>query len=152
MPSGYRVDSAWASRSICSDASSSSGSGQRDGSASLKAKATRAPNYPDFHTIAETVPGFTSGGWFGFVAPAKVPKEIIVVLNREANAAMKSIVRRDSGDDWLAHLKVLAAQEGIEITSRADAVRFDKRRAKQGKKQVSNDDWESPSASDALGV
>lgn len=52
-------------------------------------KATRAPNYPDLPTIAETVPGFTSGGWFGFVAPAKVPKEIIAVLNREANAAMK---------------------------------------------------------------
>jgi tripartite-type tricarboxylate transporter receptor subunit TctC len=53
------------------------------------AKATRAPNYPDLPTIAETVPGFTSGGWFGFVAPAKVPKEIIAILNREANAAMK---------------------------------------------------------------
>jgi tripartite-type tricarboxylate transporter receptor subunit TctC len=53
------------------------------------AKATRAPNYPDYPTIAETVPGFTSGGWFGFVAPAKVPKEIIAILNREANAAMK---------------------------------------------------------------
>ena len=52
-------------------------------------KATRASNYPDLPTIAETVPGFTSGGWFGFVAPAKVPKEIIAILNREANAAMK---------------------------------------------------------------
>jgi tripartite-type tricarboxylate transporter receptor subunit TctC len=53
------------------------------------AKETRAANYPDFPTIAETVPGFSSGGWFGFVAPAKVPKEIIAILNREANAAMK---------------------------------------------------------------
>ena len=53
------------------------------------AKATRAPNYPDLPTIAETVPGFSSGGWFGFVAPAKVPKEIIAILNREMNAAMK---------------------------------------------------------------
>jgi len=53
------------------------------------AKATRAPNYPDLPTIAETVPGFSSGGWFGFVAPARVPKEIIAILNREANAAMK---------------------------------------------------------------
>ena len=53
------------------------------------AKATRAPNYPDLPTVAETVPGFASGGWFGFVAPAKVPKEIITILNREANAAMK---------------------------------------------------------------
>ena len=53
------------------------------------AKATRAPNYPDLPTIAETVPGFSSGGWFGFVAPAKVPKEIIAILNREINAALK---------------------------------------------------------------
>jgi tripartite-type tricarboxylate transporter receptor subunit TctC len=53
------------------------------------AKATRAPNYPDLPTIAETVPGFTSGGWFGFVAPATVPKPIIAILNRELNAAMK---------------------------------------------------------------
>ena len=53
------------------------------------AKETRAPNYPDVPTIAETDPGFSSGGWFGFVAPARVPKEIITVLNREANAAMK---------------------------------------------------------------
>jgi tripartite-type tricarboxylate transporter receptor subunit TctC len=53
------------------------------------AKATRAPNYPDIPTVAETVPGFESGGWFGFVAPAKVPKEIITLLNREANAALK---------------------------------------------------------------
>jgi len=53
------------------------------------AKATRAANYPDLPTIAESVPGFSSGGWFGFVAPANVPKEIITVLNREVNAAMK---------------------------------------------------------------
>jgi len=33
--------------------------------------------------------GIRLGGWFGFVAPAKVPKEIITILNREANAAMK---------------------------------------------------------------
>ena len=53
------------------------------------AKATRAPNYPDLPTIAETVPGFSSGGWFGFVAPANVPKDVIAILNREMNAALK---------------------------------------------------------------
>jgi tripartite-type tricarboxylate transporter receptor subunit TctC len=53
------------------------------------AKATRAPNYPDLPTIAETVPGFESGGWFGFVASSKVPKEVIALLNREMNAALK---------------------------------------------------------------
>lgn len=52
------------------------------------AKATRAHNYPDVPTIAETVPGFASGGWFGLVAPARTPKDIIAILNREANWAM----------------------------------------------------------------
>jgi tripartite-type tricarboxylate transporter receptor subunit TctC len=54
------------------------------------AKDKRAANYPDFPTIAESVPGFTSGGWFGIVAPAKVPKDIIATLNREMNAALKT--------------------------------------------------------------
>ena len=53
------------------------------------ARATRAPNYPDFPTIAESIPGYTSGGWFGFIAPAGTSKEIIALLNREFNAAMK---------------------------------------------------------------
>lgn len=53
------------------------------------AKETRASNYPDLPTVAESVPGFSSGGWFGFVAPAKVPKEVITVLNREMNLALK---------------------------------------------------------------
>ncbi len=53
------------------------------------AKDKRASNYPDLPTVAETVPGFSSGGWFGFVAPAKVPREVITVLNREMNAALK---------------------------------------------------------------
>ena len=53
------------------------------------ARETRAPNYPQFPTIAETVPGFASGGWFGFIAPAAMPKDMIALLNREMNAAMK---------------------------------------------------------------
>ena len=53
------------------------------------AKATRASNYPDYPTVAETVPGFSSGGWFGFVAPANVPRDIVAILNGELNAAMK---------------------------------------------------------------
>ena len=53
------------------------------------ARDKRAPNYPDYPTIAETVPGFASGGWFGFIAPAGMPKDMIALLNREMNAAMK---------------------------------------------------------------
>lgn len=67
----------------------------------------------------------------------------------EANAAMKSIVRKDSGDDWEEYLKRLAAAEGRELKSKAELIRFDKDRNKDGGKKVSNDDWQSPSDPDA---
>ena len=52
-------------------------------------RGTRSPKYPDYPTIAETLPGYENGGWFGFIAPAKMPKEHIALLNREMNRAMK---------------------------------------------------------------
>ena len=67
----------------------------------------------------------------------------------EANAAMKSIVRKDTGENWEAYLKRLAAEDGVEIKSKADLIRYDKQRNDQGKKKVPNDVWESPSDSDA---
>lgn len=63
----------------------------------------------------------------------------------EANAAMKAIVRRDSGDDWRAYLTKLAQEEeGLESPSDEELRRFDKRRKKKGKKKVSNKEWVSP--------
>ncbi len=64
----------------------------------------------------------------------------------EANAAMKAIVRRDSGDDWKAYLRKLAAEAGIEDPCDEDLRRFDRQR--KGKK-VSNDDWVSPADPDS---
>lgn len=58
----------------------------------------------------------------------------------EANAAMKSIVRRDTGEDWKAYVRKLAEAEGIEDPSDEDLRRFDRKR--KGKK-VSNTDWVS---------
>ena len=52
------------------------------------ARATRAPNYPDFPTIAETLPGYESGGWFGFIGPAGLPKNITTLMNQEINRAL----------------------------------------------------------------
>ncbi len=63
----------------------------------------------------------------------------------EADAAMKSIVRRDTGDDWKAYVRTLMAQEGIEDPTDEDIRKFDKKR----KKTVSNKEWMSPTDSDA---
>ncbi len=64
----------------------------------------------------------------------------------EAEAAMKSIVRRDSGDDWKKYVRKLAAEEGIENPTDEDLRKFDKKR--KGKR-VSNDEWYNPHDPDA---
>src|SRR5438552_2810392 len=50
---------------------------------------TRVPLWPDTPAAAETVGGYESGGWFGYVAPAGTPRAIILKLNEEINRAMK---------------------------------------------------------------
>src|ERR1700724_209554 len=63
----------------------------------------------------------------------------------EANAAMKSIVRRDTGESYTAYLKRLAEAEGIDAKDAAAWLRMDRKR----KKKTSNEDWKSPSDADA---
>ena len=63
----------------------------------------------------------------------------------EANAAMRSIVRRDTGEDYQAYLTRLAAASGIKTPTREVLARFDRKR----KKRTSNKDCRSPSDPDA---
>jgi transposase len=64
----------------------------------------------------------------------------------EANAAMKSIVRRDNGDDWKAYLTKLAAEAGLENPTDEELRKFDQGR--KGKK-VSNQEWVSSTDPDS---
>jgi transposase len=64
----------------------------------------------------------------------------------EANAAMKSIVRRDTGDDYETYVKQLMAEEGIEEPTSEEVRRFDKQRKD---KKVSNEEWVSESDPEA---
>lgn len=63
----------------------------------------------------------------------------------EANAAMRSIVRRDTGEGYEAFLTGLAKASGIGTPTRADLARLDRKRKKKG----SNDEWTSPADPDA---
>ena len=64
----------------------------------------------------------------------------------EANAAMKSIVRKDTGENWRAYVVRLMREEGViakdQEPTDEEVRRFDKGRKT---KRVSNDDWESSS-------
>jgi transposase len=63
----------------------------------------------------------------------------------EANAALRSIVRRDSGESYPEFLTKLAKESGIETPTREDLARLDRKRKKKG----SNKDWKHPHDEDA---
>ncbi|MGK7871669.1 transposase [Falsiroseomonas sp. E2-1-a20] len=64
----------------------------------------------------------------------------------EANAALRAIVRRGSGEGYREMLNRMARESGIETPTADDLIRLD--RARKGKK-LSNADWESPADPDA---
>ena len=65
----------------------------------------------------------------------------------EANAAMKSIVRRDTGEDWNEYLRrLMQAREGVENPTDEELRRFDRQRKD---KKVSNTEWMSPTDPDS---
>ena len=59
----------------------------------------------------------------------------------EANAALRSVVRRDNGEGYREMLERLAKESGIETPTADDLIRLD--RSRQGKR-LSNGDWASP--------
>ena len=63
----------------------------------------------------------------------------------EANAALRSIVRRDTGESYDEFLDGLAKASGIETPTREDRAKIDKKR----KNKASNKDWKSPTDSDS---
>jgi transposase len=63
----------------------------------------------------------------------------------EANAAMKSIVRKDTKESYEQFLTGLAKASGIETPTREDLAKIDRKR----KNKASNDDWENPHDPDA---
>ena len=63
----------------------------------------------------------------------------------EANAALRSIVRRDTGEGYQEFLQRLAKESGIATPTREQLARLDRKRPRKG----SNEDWEHPHDADA---
>jgi transposase len=79
------------------------------------------------------------GGWL------KGKTVAIDATTLEANAAMRCIVRRDTGEGYQEFLTRLAKESGIETPTREDLARLDRKR----KKKTSNKEWTNPHDPDA---
>jgi transposase len=112
-------------------------------------------NTPDHVTISRTrrlIDGETHQRIFNWVLERLAQSGLIKgktigvdSTTLEANAAMKSIVRRDTGESYNEYLERLAEAEGVNAQDAAALRRMDRKR----KKKTSNEDWESPSDGDA---
>jgi transposase len=112
-------------------------------------------NTPDHTTISRTrrlIDLETHREVFGWVLGVLADRGLlkgkriaIDATTLEANAAMRSIVRRDTGESYEEFLRGLAKASGIETPSREDLARLDRKR----KKRMSNKEWESPADGDA---
>jgi transposase len=111
---------------------------------------------PDHSTLTNTrnrLPPEVFEEVFQFVLQIAVDKKLLAgktvgvdSTTLEANAAMKSIVRRDTGEDWKQYVTRLMRDEGTIAAdvepSDEEVRRYDKQRKN---KRVSNEDWFSPS-------
>jgi transposase len=106
------------------------------------------PDHSSLTRIHQRLPAEVHEAMFTFVLRLAAQKKLLdgrsVAVDStmlEANAAMKSIERKDTGEDWKDYLRRLAGEAGLENPTDEDLRRFDKKRTD---KKVSNDDWQSP--------
>jgi hypothetical protein len=111
------------------------------------------PDHSSLTRIHQRLPQEVHEAMFTFVLALAAEKKLLagttVAVDStmlEANAAMKSIERKDTGEDWKEYLRRLAEEAGIENPSDEDLRRFDKKRTD---KKVSNNEWQSPSDTDS---
>jgi len=105
---------------------------------------------PDHSTISRTrrlIDVETHQAVFGWVLELLAEKGLlkgktvgIDATTLEANAAMRSIVRRDTGAGYEEFLRRLAQESGIATPTREQLAKLDRKRAKKG----SNEDWVNP--------
>jgi transposase len=113
----------------------------------------KTPDHSTMTRVSQRLPMEVFEEVFVFVLKIATEKKLIKgktvgvdSTTLEANAAMKSIERKDTGEDWQEYLTRLAQDAGIENPTAEDLRRFDKNRPD---KKVSNDDWQSPTDPDA---
>jgi transposase len=111
-----------------------------------------APDHSSLSRIRQRLDVDVHQEVFGFVLKMLAQKGLlrgktigIDATTLEANAALRSIVRREDGTNYRDYLESLAKASGIKTPTREDLAKLDKKRPKKG----SNDDWKHPHDPDA---
>ncbi len=111
------------------------------------------PDHSSLTNVRQRLPASVHENVFAFLLKLAEDNGLVIgktvgvdATTLEANAAMKSLERRDTGDDYKTYLKKLAAAEGLENPTDEELLRFDRKR--QGK-TMSNEDWVSPTDPEA---
>src|ERR687889_63212 len=120
-------------------------------------KLTQGETAPDHSTLSVTrsrLPLEIHHAVFGFLleiadkhALVRGQRIGVDASTQEANAALRRLVRRDTGEDYQEMLRRLARESGIATPSAEDLIRFDRARKN---KTLSNADWASPTDPEAL--
>src|SRR3954471_11579653 len=111
-------------------------------------KLTQGETAPDHSTLSVTrsrLPLEIHHAVFGFIPEIADRHDLvrgkrIGASTQEANAALRRLVRRDTGEDYQEMLRRLAQESGIETPSAEDLIRFDRTRKD---KTLSNAEWRS---------
>jgi transposase len=119
-------------------------------------KLVEGETVPDHSTLSVTrsrLPQEVHHAVFGFIleiadrhALVRGKRIGVDASTQQANAALRRLVRRDSGEDYQEMLRRLARESGIETPTAEDLIRVD--RARKGK-SLSNADWASPTDPEA---
>jgi transposase len=111
------------------------------------------PDHSSLTRVHQRLPAAVHDEVFRFVLQIAAQKKLlggktvgVDSTTLEANAAMKTIERKDTGEDWQEYLKRLAEEAGLENPTAEDLRRFDRQRKD---KKVSNDKWTSPTDPDS---
>jgi transposase len=119
-------------------------------------KLTQGETAPDHSTLSVTrsrLPLEIHHAVFGFILEIADRHDLVRgkrigvdASTQAANAALRRLVRRDSGEDYQEMLRRLARESGIETPTAEDLIRFDRTRKN---KTLSNADWASPTDPEA---
>jgi hypothetical protein len=112
-----------------------------------------SPDHSSLTTIRQRLPEVVHERVFARVLAIAHDKNLVTgktvgvdSTTLEANAAMRAIVRKDTGEDYKAYLKRLANDAGLENPTDEELVRFDRNRKD---KTTSNTAWESATDADS---